>query len=151
LGGHRNPFCAGRGVRAKPFGTRAETPPEAKGGPHKIHIIFLDYTKGGRTLKTFTPNWRFKGGRLINCPFMQTPAEDNSEMFDPRKMLSIVERLKAKSRMPTMEKLDAVLREFRKEYQDKVRQARAAARAEKRRQGALEESVLMQQDQLREL
>jgi hypothetical protein len=55
---------------------------------------------------------------------LQTPPEDNPEMFDPQKMLSIVERLKAEGRMPTMEKLDAVLQKYRKEYQDKVRQAR---------------------------
>ena len=59
---------------------------------------------------------------------MQTPPEDNSEMFDPQKMLSIVERLKAEGRMPTMEKLDAVFRKYREEYQDNVREARQARR-----------------------
>jgi hypothetical protein len=56
---------------------------------------------------------------------MPMPPEDNSERFDPQKMMSIVERLKAEGRMPTLEKLDSVLREFRKEYQAKVRQTRA--------------------------
>jgi uncharacterized protein (DUF4415 family) len=72
---------------------------------------------------------------------MQTPPENNPEMFDPRKMQSIVDRLKAEGKMPSMEKLNSVLQEFRKECQAKVRQARAEARAEKRRQGALEERV----------
>ncbi len=49
-------------------------------------------------------------------------------MFDPQKMLSIVERLKAEGRMPTMEKLDFVLQKYRKEYQDKVHEARQARR-----------------------
>jgi uncharacterized protein (DUF4415 family) len=52
-------------------------------------------------------------------------------------MQSIVDRLKAEGKMPSMEKLNSVLQEFRKECQAKVRQARA----EKRRQGALEERV----------
>jgi collagenase-like PrtC family protease len=56
---------------------------------------------------------------------MQTPPENNSEMFDPQKMQAIVDRLKAEGRMPTMEKLDAVLRKYRKEYQSQVRLARA--------------------------
>jgi collagenase-like PrtC family protease len=47
---------------------------------------------------------------------MQTSPKDTSEMFDPQKMLSIVERLKADGRMPTLEKLDEVLRKYRKEY-----------------------------------
>ena len=56
---------------------------------------------------------------------MQTPPKDTSEMFDPQKMQAIVDRLKAEGRMPTMEKLDEVLRKYRKEYQAQVRQARA--------------------------
>ena len=67
---------------------------------------------------------------------MQTPPEDNPEMFDPQKMLSIVERLKAEGRMPTMEKLDAVFRKYREEYQEKVQQARLDRRA-----GAIQEVI----------
>jgi hypothetical protein len=59
---------------------------------------------------------------------MQTPPEDNPEMFDPQKMLSVVGRLKAEGRMPTMERLDFVLQKHRKAYQDKVREARQARR-----------------------
>jgi hypothetical protein len=60
---------------------------------------------------------------------VQMPPEDNSEKFDPQKMMSIVERLNAEGRMPTLEKIDSVLREFRKEYQDKDKVP--AARAKK--------------------
>jgi collagenase-like PrtC family protease len=56
---------------------------------------------------------------------MPMPPQDNSKMFDPQKMMSIVERLKAEGRMPTLEKLDEVLRKYRKDNQAKVRQARA--------------------------
>ena len=63
---------------------------------------------------------------------MQTPSEENPEMFDPRKMQSIVERLKAEGRMPTLEKVDAVFRELREEYQAKVRQARLERRRAKK-------------------
>ena len=69
---------------------------------------------------------------------MQTPPEDNPEMFDPQKMLSIVERLKAEGRMPTMEKLDAVLRGYREEYQAQVSQARLARRLARSKNSTLD-------------
>jgi hypothetical protein len=56
---------------------------------------------------------------------MQTPQKNDSEKFSAQKMESIVARLKREGRMPTPEKLDAALKQFRKEYRDEVRQARA--------------------------
>ena len=54
------------------------------------------------------------------------------EMFDPEKMQSIVDRLKAEGRMPTPEKLHAAMAESRAKYQVEVRKMRADARRKAR-------------------
>jgi hypothetical protein len=55
---------------------------------------------------------------------MPTQRKNDSEMFDPQKMQATVDRLRAEGRLPSLQRLDEVLREFRKEYQAKVRAAR---------------------------
>ena len=46
------------------------------------------------------------------------------EMFDPKKMEAIVERLKREGRLPSLEQLNEVLLKYRKQYQEKVREIR---------------------------
>lgn len=50
------------------------------------------------------------------------------EKFDPAKMQSIVDRLKAEGRMPTPEKLHKAMVESRAKYQEAVRKSRAEDR-----------------------
>jgi hypothetical protein len=55
-----------------------------------------------------------------------------AEMFNPDSMQSIVDRLKAEGRMPTPEKLDAVIAEARANYQAELAKARRVDRAQGR-------------------
>jgi hypothetical protein len=54
---------------------------------------------------------------------MTKPPNDTSEeMFDPKKMESIVERLKREGRMPTLERINEVMQEARAKYLQRLKE-----------------------------